>query len=196
MRNVMVAYTGGQGGHYIWHYLQASGKFDQPYDIKENFYKQFAGSKPWLKHEKWPTNDLSKKENQCFHYCIPPYDKPQYLEAFDTRLDCYRICPTMNYRDWLRTIIAKKTSNFRHTGTALSVVKKNIKQLKNNPPILKVPRCDYYFDILQFVHKLSEREKLCKFVGVDINDTMEQFNTHYVELHKNLVKTGWVIKKN
>ena len=96
----------------------------------------------------------------------------------------------------LRKYIAKKTSNFRHTGTALSVVKKNIKQLKNNPPILKVPRCDYYFDILQFVHKLSEREKLCKFVGVDINDTMEQFNTHYVELHKNLVKTGWVIKKN
>jgi hypothetical protein len=198
MKNIAICYHGGCGGHFIFYYLLASNSFShknkytntilKEKHIKDQFYFQFREKGDWLDHEIWPENQYQEK-NQLFHCCefIPEKD-----------IDCVKICPYIsNFHDWFKTVLYKKTNIFRNKNTlSINLVKKIYKEALANMSELKIKNCDYYFDLLKFVHDYKEREKLCKFLDIKINDTMEEFVKYYQKLHINLKKTNWIKKNN
>ena len=198
MKNIAVCYHGGCGGHFIFYYLLASNSFShkskytssilKEKHIKDQFYFQFKEKGDWLDHEIWPENQYQEK-NQLFHCCgfVP-----------EKNIDCVKLCPYIgNFHDWFKTVLYKKTNIFRNKNTlSINLVKKIYKEALANMPELKIKNCDYYFDLFKFVHDYKEREKLCNFLNIKINDTMEEFVIHYQKLHTKLKKTDWVKKNN
>jgi len=194
MKNIAVCYHGGCGGHFIFYYLLASNSFSHrnkytntllnERHIKNQFYFQFKEKGDWLDHEIWPENQYHEN-NQLFHFCNCVPEK---------NIDCIKICPYINdFRDWFKTVLYKKTNIFRDKNTlSVNLVKKIYKKTLANMPKLKIENCDYYFDLIKFVHSYKERKKLCQFLDIQINDTMEEFVTHYQKLHENLKKTSWI----
>jgi hypothetical protein len=196
MKNVAICYHGGCGGHFIFYYLLASNRFShknkhtnsllKEKHIKNQFYFQFKEKGNWLDYEIWPENQYQEK-NQLFHCCdfVPEKD-----------IDCIKICPYIsNFRDWFKTVLYKKTNIFRNKNTlSVNLVKKIYKEKLVNMPKLKIKNCDYYFDLIKFVHDYKERKKLCRFLDIQINDTMEEFVEYYKKLHVNLKKTSWILQ--
>ena len=193
MKNIAVCYHGGCGGHFIFYYLLASNLFShrnkythtimKAKHIKDQFYFQFKEKGNWLDNEIWPINHYQEK-NQLFLCCgfVP-----------EKNIDCIKICPYISdFRDWFKTTLYKKASGFRNVNTmSLNSVKKIYKAELTNRPQLKISNCDYYFDLIKFVHHYKERKKLCNFLGIQINDTMEEFVEYYKKLHVKLKKTSW-----
>lgn len=193
MKNIAICYHGGCGGHFIFYYLLASNSFSHrnkytnsllnEKQIKNQFYFQFKEKSDWLAHEIWPENQYQEK-NQLFLCC-------NYIP--EKNIDCIKICPYISdFRDWFKTVLYKKTNIFRDKNTlSVNLVKKIYKKTLANMPKLKIKNCDYYFDLIKFVHSYKERKKLCQFLDIQINDTMEEFVEYYKKLHVNLKKTSW-----
>ena len=205
MKNVGIYYTGGCGGHFIYYFLAASGKYeawDSVYKInigkpenikklKQQFYFQFNENIKWLEHEIWPLNKITSTHNQLFLFCNP---KEDHLSEGMFNVDCIKICPYINnVNDWFRTILYKKTSIFRDENITVKLVKDHYKKTLDKTPILKIPNNDYYFDVIKFTQSKKERDKLCDFLQIPNNDVMEEFVAHYISLHSSLKKTSWVI---
>ena len=206
MKNVGIYYYGGCGGHFLHHFLLTSCKFESTYQskikitledkdkmiekIKYHFYFQFNGKNNWLDREMWPNNKINKN-NQLFLFCDPMTENSKI--KFD--LDCIKICPYIpDTKDWFRTILFKKTNLFRNKDITFGSIRKNFQKIKNSPPKLKIPFCEYYVDIIEFVKNKEQRLKLCQYLGIDYNDTMEEFVLYYRKLHKSLKKTKWIDK--
>ena len=48
----------------------------------------------------------------------------------------------------------------------------------------KLDWCDYSFDILKFLVDKEERIRLCNYIGITINERMEEFLEYYVKAHE------------
>ena len=197
-KNVAVKYNGGCGGHLLYYFLLANRKYSAYYKeggivkkikendckkIKQQFYLQFNKNKEWLKYETWPDNTDYKDSSQLFFFCGK--SRPDYI----------KICPYIkDYKTWFRTVLYKKTNIFRNENITLSLVKKKYKALLDEKDIFDTRRknCDYYFEITKFVNNLTERKKLCDFLSIPHTILMEEFISHYNDLHKELKRrTSW-----
>jgi len=204
-KNVAIYYHGGCGGHFLNYFLLASGKYSTRYylgdkkidiepgslkKIRQQFYIQFNKENEWLSREMWPDNTDVDDASRLLLYCDGRADVPVKKSSFTIK-----ICPYMeNFHDWFRTVLYKRTNLFRNRPITLSLVKELYKKKLNreNTFSTKIPECDYYFEITQFVNNLETRKALCEFLSIPHTDLMEEFVAHYNECHKPLQdKTSW-----
>jgi len=204
-KNVAIHYHGGCGGHFINYFLLASGKYSTRYHfgdikidikpgslkkIRQQFYIQFNKENEWLSSEMWPDNTDCDDASRLLLYQEAIPDIPIKKSSFTIK-----VCPYMaNFNDWFRTVLYKRTNLFRYQSPTLSLVKKLYKKKLNrkNSFTTKIPGCNYYFEITQFVNDLETRKALCEFLSIPHTDLMEEFVSHYNECHKPLKnKTSW-----
>ena len=209
MKNVGIYYTGGCGGHFMWYLLAASGKYEawngackidlgknkNIKKLRQQFYFQFDANYKWLEHEIKPINKTTSTHNQLFHFLHPEVqENVNEVHNAEMNLDCIKICPYINnIKDWVRTMLYKRTNMFYNQNITVNLVKDLYNEILQRNTELKIPGCDYYVDIMKFVHDKKERDKLCNFLHIKNNDMMEEFIDHYVPLHRSLEKTNWVI---
>jgi len=200
-KNIGVFYKGGCGGHFLYYFLLASGTYNAFYTrptirkvdniekIKTQFYLQFSKNQPWLKYEQWPDKNSHNDTKQLFHFCNP---KESELEK-----DYVKVCPFIkDHKTWFRSVLYKKTNIFRDKKITFSFIKSTYQELlqnfKNGFFNKKINNCDYYLEITEFVNKLEQRKKLCKFLKIPHTQLMEEFVSHYNYCHKKLKnKTSW-----
>jgi hypothetical protein len=107
-------------------------------------------------------------------------------------LDCIKINPYVSEpRKWYKMQYAKRT------GSCGNVPKKNptfadVRHVYQTGWIekqggavwpSKLDYCDYSFDILKFLVTKEERQRLCDYIGITMNERMEKFLVHYLECH-------------
>ena len=203
MKNTAIYYHGGCGGHFLYFFLLASGRYSAYYKttgmafrkintiqkIKKHFYLQFQKDKPWLIYEIWPDNTPHNCVDQLFLFCHPT--------ETELTIDNIKICPYINeYKTWFRTVLFKKTNIFRDKKITLSFVKLKYKELLkkfgNEFFNTKIKGCDYYIEITKFVNDIKQRRRLCDTLSIPHTSLMEEFVLHYNECHTTLKKkTSW-----
>jgi len=196
MNNIVVSYKGGSGGFFIYYYILGSdsnivaqinrvqiGKNKKFLDF--SFYKQFKKHqdlKDWKKTEKWPSfeKSVSDDNRRIFLVCnIMP-------ENFDVSNMLILNPYISDKKKWLKIQVIKRCLDFRNLPKNcnfkdfFNLYKTTYKKL---PKTSEIKGADYSFDFLKFLQDKSEREKLCKFLKININSRMENYLKHYIECH-------------
>ena len=162
----------------------------------------------WTSKEYWPDNTFKDNDlPKLWYFQLHDNVEKQSVEYWDYRMkteeeikiirdykniDCIKLNPYVtDKRKWYKMQYAKRT------GSCGKIPKKNPTFKKVRDTYIngwikgnggatwpsKLDWCDYNFDILKFLVDKEERQRLCDYLGITINERMEEFLVHYLECH-------------
>jgi hypothetical protein len=210
MKDIGIYYKSSTCGMFLLYYILGSEtKFNVTARNKEldygtnkklmtsMFYTQFRPKKDihWISGEYWPDNLFADNDLPKFYYFqihdfAPHQDFKEKFRINDLykKLDCIKINPYIaDESKWFKLMFYKRSGSFHDFPKQNVTFKEFYKRTKlvlSRSKGSKLNWCDYNFDILKFLVDKQERIRLCNYIGITINETMEEFVEYYVKCHE------------